>query len=251
MLEGRVSQNGNEASVYYRNKGICDLTLTLTLEESLNCLTEPEIPATVVLKPGEEKMILKVWQDDDSKRWFFRDHYYWRLGNQDAVHNDEARYRFPWKSGKTFMVLQGFNGSFSHFDEFQYSLDFNMPEGTEICAAREGLVVDVVDSFDGSGLTDEYKKKTNVISILHPDGTIGSYAHIIKDGAKVKTGQYVKAGDVIGLSGNVGYSSCPHLHFDVHIPDGGKKIKTIPILFKTVDSDGIEPQQDVEYTVSD
>jgi murein DD-endopeptidase MepM/ murein hydrolase activator NlpD len=49
----------------------------------------------------------------------------------------------------------------------------------------------------------------------------------------VKTGQTVETGEVIGLSGNTGYSSGPHLHFDVFRAKDGKTRESVPIRFRT------------------
>jgi murein DD-endopeptidase MepM/ murein hydrolase activator NlpD len=50
---------------------------------------------------------------------------------------------------------------------------------------------------------------------------------------KVAVGQTVEAGDVIGLSGNTGFSSGPHLHFSVFKAKDGKSRESIPISFRT------------------
>ncbi len=51
-------------------------------------------------------------------------------------------YDLPFQKGKLFRVYQGYNGVFSHQNE--KAIDFTMPEGTEILAAREGMVVQIV-----------------------------------------------------------------------------------------------------------
>jgi murein DD-endopeptidase MepM/ murein hydrolase activator NlpD len=161
--------------------------------------------------------------------------YNWISGSLSAKHDDDCIYRLPYLSGETYRVTQGFNGSFSHKGNSRFSIDWSMPEGTLVCAARGGIVVGVKSwSCEGGG-SDKYKDKGNYIMIRHTDGTIGEYDHLVKDGAKVKVGQVVQLGDVIGLSGKTGFASGPHLHFCVYKAIDGKTRETFPIRFKTSD----------------
>ena len=58
---------------------------------------------------------------------------------------------------------------------------------------------------------------SNYIYVFHNDGTIAEYVHIKKGSARVKVGDFVNQGQVIADSGNVGWSTGPHLHFSVFI----------------------------------
>jgi hypothetical protein len=53
------------------------------------------------------------------------------------------------------------------------------------------------------------------IRVKHSDSSMTLYAHLVKDGILVSTGQNVKMGEIIGRSGNTGRSTGPHLHFEV------------------------------------
>jgi murein DD-endopeptidase MepM/ murein hydrolase activator NlpD len=65
-----------------------------------------------------------------------------------------------------------------------------------------------------SCIEEECKKFNNYITIMHDDGSFAIYNHIKHNGGLVKIGDVVKKGDIIALSGNVGYSNGPHLHFE-------------------------------------
>ena len=107
----------------------------------------------------------------------------------------------------------------------QFAIDFNMPIGSLITAARAGKVVWVVENGeDGSN-------PNNLVVVDHGDKTFAQYMHLTKDGALVKVGDKVKMGDEIGLSGNTGLAGYPHLHFVVTSNFWSWPYKSIPVTF--------------------
>ncbi|MDF3237384.1 M23 family metallopeptidase [Pseudomonas veronii] len=121
------------------------------------------------------------------------------------------RYPLPWRGGP-FRLSQGPNGSFSHTDaKSRYAMDIAMPEGTPIIAARSGRVVKIENDQAGRG----NDASGNFVRVLHDDGTQGVYLHLKQGSVSVRPGQRVAVGSALGLSGNTGNSSGPHLHFVV------------------------------------
>jgi len=84
-------------------------------------------------------------------------------------------------------------------------LDIAVNTGTEVKAMADGVVI----------LSERESAYGNLIKIDHGDGVETWYAHLSK--RKVALGDVVKQGDVIGLSGNTGRSTGPHLHVEVRI----------------------------------
>ena len=84
-------------------------------------------------------------------------------------------------------------------------MDFSCDEGTKIYATADGKVLDA--SWRGG--------YGNMVELDHGYGYTTRYAHMSEP--KVKPGQIVKRGDLIGLSGNTGKSTGPHLHYEVRI----------------------------------
>ena len=154
-------------------------------------------------------------------------------GSSNARPRD-IEYQSPLRQADT-RIDQGFEGSFSHVDaENRYALDFAVEPGTPVSAARAGTVMQVEDGFRASGLAyGEYAKRANIIRILHDDGTMALYAHLAHGGALVRQGQQVQAGQRIGLSGNTGYSTAPHLHFVVQV-NRGMHLVSIPFRMRGV-----------------
>lgn len=132
-------------------------------------------------------------------------------------------YSLPFAKGSKFLLIQAYNSKMSHTDEI--SLDFKMKQASKICAARGGVVTAVKEDSGEGGLKGEYLSKGNHIIIMHSDGSQAMYWHLQKDGVLVNKGDSVTTGQLIGYSGNTGYTAFPHLHFQVYDKDG-KNIAT-------------------------
>jgi murein DD-endopeptidase MepM/ murein hydrolase activator NlpD len=125
---------------------------------------------------------------------------------------DSYEYGLPFQKGGKFRVIQGYGGLFSH--NHIAAIDFEMPVGTPVCAAREGVIYSYKDNSDEGGVFSKYKNKANYIIVKHSDGSFGCYWHLKKNGVLIKRG-YVSKGQQIGLSGGTGIVLRPHLHFSV------------------------------------
>jgi len=137
-------------------------------------------------------------------------------------------YLLPYKKQESYVVGQGYLGKFSH--QNLYAIDFDLPEHTEVHAARGGEVVEVINKYTASGLTRDFEDKANEVVILHEDGSYAMYSHFQYNGVQVHTGQLVSAGDFLGFSGHTGLASGPHLHFCVYVPTESG-VKSAPTKF--------------------
>ncbi len=84
-------------------------------------------------------------------------------------------------------------------------MDFSAPMSTPVKAPAAGTVIAVGPE----------KSLGNVIVVSHGYGFKTLYAHLSK--LRVKTGQTVKRGDIIGEVGNTGLSTGPHLHYEIEL----------------------------------
>lgn len=89
--------------------------------------------------------------------------------------------------------------------KFHAGLDFTAPSGTPIYATADGVVSEAGYNAGGYG---------NRVTINHGFGYETLYAHMAR--IKVRGGQGVKRGEVIGWVGNTGKSTGPHCHYEVH-----------------------------------
>lgn len=123
----------------------------------------------------------------------------------------------------------------AHTEKLKNSIDFIAPEGRPIYAALSGKVTYVKQDSRVGGPYKRLWFKGNRIEIVHKNGEHTAYEHLMYKGSKVEVGQRVRKGQIIGYSGNTGYSHRPHLHFEVFVytgPDKDKDVETLVISFK-------------------
>jgi murein DD-endopeptidase MepM/ murein hydrolase activator NlpD len=224
-------KDGN-TEFFVENLQSAEVTVTIEMEvKNLTCSTD--LPFTATIAPKQKTSVFTLKQSDAGKDSSWSYTYYATWGTLEATHDDSASYILPFSPGQSYPVSQGFHGKYSHTGGDCYSIDFKMPEGTPIHAARGGTVVGVKDDSNLGGGDKKFEWDANFILIKHEDGTFGHYVHLQKSGVKVKLGQKVQTGDLIGLSGNTGHSTGPHLHFAVFKAANGKQRQTIAVKYKT------------------
>ncbi len=190
-------------------------------------------PSAQVNTPGPA-VVLTTFQIEYPALAFHRELQYHARFGDPAARPEPYAYRLPFKAGKTFTVLQGFHGAFSHRGSNEYAVDFDCPVATPVVAARPGLVVAANAAAQGSGTTPDFLeyKRTNFVLVLHDDGTLGEYMHLSPSGVRASVGTRVQRGDELALSGNTGFSSTPHLHFQVITAAGdGVSAQSFPFQF--------------------
>jgi len=152
------------------------------------------------------------------------------------------------KVGKLLVPVKGFitqryGENVEYYKKWGYccghnGLDYGVPIGTEVRASTDGTVIATDFETGGYG---------NFIKLEH-NGFFTYYAHLSEK--RAKAGKKVVAGEVIGLSGNTGASTGPHLHFGLRVPGTYPEMRDyldpLPYLGG---GDYLPPTPDQEYLV--
>ena len=144
------------------------------------------------------------------------------LFSNPTVSNPLVGFSHPLQGAGT--LTQGPGGSTSHTDRSQYAIDYGVDLGTEVYAMRSGTVKRVIDAYPDTGGGPAKANQANLVTIEHDGGYHSAYLHLqqgfsSKVPGGIKEGTPIKAGQLIGYSGNSGWSTGPHLHVEVHRPN--------------------------------
>ena len=133
-------------------------------------------------------------------------------------------------------VTQGHNGKYTHKDDWKHAWDFEIedeygktykdsgdyPEdyycyNKSVLAPADGTVEDVVNDIEDNviGQKNLLENWGNTVVIKHGDFFYSKLSHLKKGSIKVKPGDKVRTGDILGVCGNSGNSPYPHLHFQI------------------------------------
>lgn len=116
--------------------------------------------------------------------------------------------RFIWPIREKGKITSKFGkrfGPISKRNEFHNGIDIGCPKGTRVIASEEGRIL-----YNG------WKKGYGrIIIVRHIGGFVTVYAHNKYNYRRAKVGKWVEKGETIALSGDTGYVTGPHLHFEI------------------------------------
>ena len=158
--------------------------------------------------------------------------YTWLIGDPESRHAPDTLYRAPFPVAVTHRVSQAWPSLATHTTpDSAHAVDIAMPVGSNVHAAREGVVVEVAaGNFRSTSTPGDPSARANLVRILHEDGTFAIYAHLNWNSIRVRPGDRVRAGQYIADSGNTGFSTGPHLHFVV-LKNAGLRMTSLPVTF--------------------
>ena len=161
--------------------------------------------------------------------------------NQRKARFDKFKYVFPeFPFFGEWFINQAFEGEHTHKDEWKYAWDFvvvdekqNQYSGSgdnltdyfcyslPAAAVLDGEVVKVIDTIPDNKIGDVNIRKNwgNTVILKHEYGLFSALSHLAADSVKVKEGEKIKKGDIIGKCGNSGRSQYPHIHFQFQTSD--------------------------------
>jgi len=222
-------------SFFLRNLLHAPLTVDAELAESRGATVEMLLPPRVTLAPLERVEVARVHATNPLERGEVDILHTAVIGDPKAVHDDRVVYAWPFPPNAKAQVSQGPGGPTHHDAGSRYAVDLSVPEGTPVLAARAGTVVFLESRYFESGMDRaKYLDRANQVRILHDDGSMASYGHLYPKSIDLVPGQRVEVGQQIGLSGNTGYSTGPHLHFVVLV-NRDMQMVSVPFRMKGVD----------------
>jgi hypothetical protein len=227
LVRLRLESRGGSYQAWADNLLHGPVQVMLRFKHHRNVYGNPALPAEATVPARSSVLVATVTMSDPIRGGDFELLLDGLPGDPSAQPID-YEYRLPFDYARV-RVDQGPGGSFSHNDpQNRHAVDFALAEGTPIVAVREGMVMQVESDFDKAGLNREkYGGRANFIRLLHDDGSMAVYAHLKPEGVQVRTGQRVRQGERIGLSGNTGFSTAPHLHFVLQV-NRGMRLQSIP-----------------------
>ena len=98
-----------------------------------------KFPYTATFPPRSKTEAFQVSPISPGTHWQYTYTNYYKLGSSSAQHDDNYIYQLPYAPGNKFKVTQGYNGKFSHTGSNKYAIDWDLPEGTLVHAARGGV----------------------------------------------------------------------------------------------------------------
>ena len=191
-----------------------------------------EFADNAVLSPRSETELLRLVPRIAGERMSLEYSYQYIHGRPGAEHAPSHPYRVPFALASSWRVSQAYPSARTHTDQSSvHAIDFVMPIGTGVYAARAGVVLEIADEYYSAGLDpDSDLARANIVRVLHDDGTMSLYGHLNWNSIRVRPGQAIERGEYLADSGNTGFSSGPHLHFVVQRNVGGA-IESVPVEF--------------------
>ncbi|MBS0001053.1 MAG: urea transporter [Cyclobacteriaceae bacterium] len=170
--------------------------------------------------------------------------------------------------GKWF-VSQGYDGSITHRGDWKEAIDLVIKDAEgktyekagilpehyycydkPVVAPADGEVIDILNSVDDNriGEVDLKNNWGNSLVIRHDAHLYSQISHLKLDSFKVKIGDRVKKGDILGRCGNSGRSPEPHIHFQVQsTPIIGSKTLEYPLSHFISEKNGSLTYHDFDY----
>jgi len=222
----RLQPSGGGWTVRVENPLPGPVQVRIAMSQGSWCRAVPALPAAVALAAGETRALARVYPLESMGAPAL-DIRLDAIPGPPSPRPEDALYRLPF-AGAPVRIDQGFGGAPSHRDPGnRYALDFALPPGTPVLAARAGRVMLVEAGFHEGGGDPSLAARANQVRILHRDGSMAVYAHLAADSVVVRPGQWVEAGARLADSGSTGFSTGPHLHFAVQV-NAGMRLAAIP-----------------------
>ena len=230
--------SGEQLVFRARNAAPVAATVSLSFELLQNVRLTDSVPIEREVPSGSSLVLTRLLRVDREAGIDAHPKVEIDLGSASTRHDPDVLYAMPF-GGEEPRQLAATYGSAAHRTGEFFALDFSMPEGTPVLAAREGVVALVQDGLAGSGSEGDIVGKANLVVIAHSDGTLASYGYL-RSGIDVAVGDSVVRGQHLAHSGSGGTPPWPHLHFHVGTRLVAAEGRTIRVPFESP-TGGVHP----------
>ncbi|MGE0085185.1 MAG: M23 family metallopeptidase [Desulfococcaceae bacterium] len=230
----RVRKDGsNDQPVFYVSSiypGPVEVEFQMT--KAVNVLSDPPLPARFIIPDGQEVKTFALRAAHPGAVLSYAYKFVFTPGVPGAQHRPPGPYLPPFQKGLRFRIGNGFSPeSFQNNPYNAYSVSILMPPGTQVCAARSGILTEIGEqSFrrqTAEGITEE---KSVLIRILHDDGTMSVYTHLQPGSIPFSPGTRISQGQVIAVLGNFTLSGASSLIFIIQ-KNEGMRLVSVPFEF--------------------
>lgn len=207
---------GGEVALVGKLQNCLCVSLELTAELTHMRATPPVPVQRDVTEPRTLLTTLRPAEKGKKSNYAFAARFF--VGREGSRPDYGHLYRLPFPPVARYRITQGYGGNFSHDpgSPMEFAVDWAMPVGSQVLAARDGAVVALRSDQSEGGPTEEFHDRVNLVVVEHVDGTLAEYLHLRPGGVAVKLGQKVAVGDLLGFSGATGYAREPQLQVRIY-----------------------------------
>ena len=242
-LEVGYRMVGDSIEFVANNRYYAPIELKLLIEEIRGlAFPPPDDDLRWVIPARSQAALIRLDLLEDGPVPYLQYRFQYLAGDPTSQHEPDGLYRVPYAIASDYPISQAYPDVVTHrTPDSRDAVDIAMPIGTDIFAARGGVVFDVAADNYKSGLSLERDgPRANVVRILHDDGTYAIYAHLNWNTIRVRPGDRVTRGEYIADSGNTGFSSGPHLHFAI-VQNVGLRLESVPFEFQGMNAMRVTP----------
>ena len=201
QVEVKVDQNNQGEFVFTgTNHAYCDYTIRIEFLTFQNLKTNKNLPFISSVLPGHQRLFeLEPVSDMLAPAFNFR--YKTIKGRLKPDVDEEVIYLLPFKNGPVrVMPIERIESLLGQKAPSGFkAIGFEMDHGDTVFACRRGVVSDIQEQTDSYHNTMNYFHNRNFVEIFHEDGSFAKYEPLAKEKLLVHPGDFIEAGDPIGI----------------------------------------------------
>jgi hypothetical protein len=214
-----IKNNRGEYEFFCDNKSFSDYTVEISFSEMINLQGNIAFPTRIEVPPGMNRSLFILRKSVLGSASHFQFHHKSYKGCPSPKIDTGFTYLLPVAPGKAARISELSSIATEYGDEAPpkdwYCLNMHVQAGDTVYAARRGRVTNTREHADLQDSGYSYSSDDNYIEIEHNDCTFGKYSVFRDNAIFVHPGDWVEAGQPIGIAGGDKYASGPQVRFSV------------------------------------